>query len=98
MSDLFQNLFKQMKSLGKLMVMENIDDFGDFGYTKEWQYGLMLWYASELLSLVNFFFPFSKQLEKAQLEQNIQKLEALKNAKSSISQSNQQDFLKRRRR
>lgn len=97
MSDLFQNLFKQMKSLGKLMVMENIEDFGDFGYTKEWQYGVILWYASELFSLINFFFPFDKQLEKAQLKQNINNLKRLKNAKSRRAQSNKQDFRRRGR-
>ena len=72
------------------MVEDDLHDSGLYSYYNRkghidhpskihhWQLGLGIWYASEMLSLVNFFFPFTKQIEKNKLEQEINKLEQLK--------------------
>ena len=72
------------------MVKDDLHDIGLFDYYNRkghidhpskihhWQLGLGIWYASELLNLFNFFFPFEKQLKKAQLQQEINKLKQLK--------------------
>lgn len=80
-----------MKSLGKMMVEDDIHDVGLFSYSNRnghidhpskihhWQLGLGIWYFSEMLNLVNFFFPFEKQLKKkAQIQAEINKLRAIK--------------------
>ena len=79
-----------MKTLGKMMVEDDLHDLGLFDYYNRkghidhpskihhWQLGLGIWYASELLTLCNFFFPFSKQMEKAQIQQKLNKLNQLK--------------------
>jgi hypothetical protein len=78
-----------MKSLGKMMVEDDIHDLGLYDYYNRkghidhpskihhWQLGLGVWYASEMLSLVNFFFPFTKQIEKNKLQQEVNRLEQL---------------------
>lgn len=89
--DIFRNLFRQMKSLGKMMVEDDIHDVGLYNYSNRrghidhpsklhhWQLGIGIWYLSELLSLFNFLFPFEKQLKKkAQILQEINKLKELK--------------------
>ena len=97
-----------MKSLGKMMVEDDIHDLGLYDYygrkghidhpskIHHWQLGLGVWYASEMLSLVNFFFPFSKQIEKNKLQQEITKLTNLKSdyAKPKSTQELQQNPLK----
>ena len=79
-----------MKSLGKMMVEDDLHDLGLYDYYNRkghidhpskihhWQLGLGVWYASEMLSLINFFFPFTKQIKKTQLQQEINKLTNLK--------------------
>ena len=72
-----------MKALGKMMVADDIHDLGLYDYygrkghidhpskVHHWQLGLAIWYASEILTLCNFFFPFSKQMEKAKIQQTL---------------------------
>lgn len=73
------------------MVEDDLHDVGLFDYynrkghidhpskVHHWQLGLGIWYLSEMLNLVNFFFPFEKQIKKkAQLQQEINKLKELK--------------------
>ncbi|KKM67431.1 hypothetical protein LCGC14_1471210 [marine sediment metagenome] len=73
------------------MVEDDLHDVGLFDYynrkghidhpskVHHWQLGLGIWYLSEMLNLVNFFFPFEKQIKKkAQLQQEINKLKQLK--------------------
>ena len=79
-----------MKTLGKMMVEDDLHDLGLFDYydrkghidhpskIHHWQLGIGIWYLSELLTLCNFFFPFSKQMEKARYQQEINKLKQLK--------------------
>nr|BDI55185.1 MAG: hypothetical protein [uncultured archaeon] len=80
-----------MKSLGKMMVEDDIHDLGLFDYSNRkghidhpskihhWQLGLGIWYLSEMLNLINFFFPFEKQMKKkAQIQQQIDKLREIK--------------------
>ena len=80
-----------MKTLGKMMVEDDIHDVGLLDYYNRkghidhpskihhWQFGFGIWYLSELLSLLNFFFPFEKQMKKkVQLQQEINKLKQLK--------------------
>jgi len=94
-----------MKSLGKMMVEDDIHDLGLYDYygrkghidhpskIHHWQLGLGIWYASEMLSLVNFFFPFTKQIEKNKLQQEINKLKQveLDYAQSKSTQELQQN-------
>ncbi len=74
-----------------MMVEDDLHDVGLFDYynrkghidhpskVHHWQLGLGIWYLSEMLNLVNFFFPFEKQIKKkAQLQQEINKLKELK--------------------
>ena len=72
------------------MVEDDLHDVGLFDYHNRkghidhpskihhWQLGLGIWYLSEMLNLVNFFFPFKNQMKKAQLQQEINKLKELK--------------------
>ena len=103
--DIFRNLFRQMKTLGKMMVEDDLHDIGLYSYydrkghidhpskIHHWQLGLGIWYASEMLTLFNFFFPFSKQVQKNKLQQEINKLEQLKlnYAKPKVSQRPKQN-------
>jgi len=72
------------------MVEDDIHDLGLYSYSNRaghidhpskvhhWQLGFGIWYLSEMLSLMNFFFPFGKQMEKkVKLQQEINKREQL---------------------
>ena len=74
-----------------MMVEDDIHDLGLFDYSNRkghidhpskihhWQLGLGIWYLSEMLNLINFFFPFEKQMKKkAQIQQQIDKLREIK--------------------
>lgn len=79
--------FREMKSIGKFLVKDDLSDviklanlnLNDISPLDQWQYGAILWWASEVLSLLNFFFPFDKQIEKNRLQQKIQEIETMKN-------------------
>ncbi len=91
------------------MVEDDLHDVGLYDYydrkghidhpskIHHWQLGLGIWYASEMLSLVNFFFPFTKQIEKNKLQQEISKLTSLKldNAKPKVQQNPFRNMKKR---
>lgn len=108
MPSVWRKLFRQMKQLGKMMVEDDIHDLGLFDYydreghrdhpslLHHWQYGVALWYFSELLSLIDFFFPFEKQLEKTQLRKQIQYYKQLqeREKKKNAQQQMAQDYLR----
>jgi len=97
-----------MKSLGKMMVEDDIHDVGLFNYSNRkghidhpskvhhWQFGVAIWYASEMLNLLNFFFPFKNQMKKAQYQQEINKLKELrlKYANQKNPQRNKQNHFR----
>jgi len=99
-----RDLLRQMKSLGKLMVKEDINELS-FSGIQSWHYGFALWYASELLSLLDFFYPLEKQIEKRILQQKIieleeeqKEIELRKYAKSKLAQNTKRDIVRRDRR
>ena len=91
------------------MVEDDLHDVGLYDYydrkghidhpskIHHWQLGLGIWYASEMLSLVNFFFPFTKQIEKNKLQQEILNLNQLKlgYAKPKVQQNPFRNMKKR---
>lgn len=98
-----RDILRQMKSLGKLIVKDDIGNL-DFSSLKNyWQYGAVLWYTSEMLMILDFFFPLDKQIEKARLKNEIIKIKQLqednKNAEQQLAQNNKRiDFRGIRRR
>lgn len=99
-----RDLLRQMKSLGKLIVEEDINKLS-FSGVQSWHYGFALWYASELLSLIDFFFPLDKEIEKRILQQKIAELEQKqkegmnkKNAEQGMAQNFKRSVIRRNRR
>lgn len=104
--DKWSLILSQIRTLGKWLVKDDIHDFGYFTYfdrnghedhplpLHHWQYGLMLWMASEYLTLMNMFYPFDKQIEKAKIKNKIKELKK-KNAKQPNTQFNRQNALRK---
>lgn len=100
-----RDFLRQMKSLGKMIVKDDIGNLDFSSLSNYWQYGAALWYASEMLILLDFFFPLDKQIEKARLKNEILKIKQIqednnKNAKQSMAQNFKRDNFRgiRRRR
>lgn len=89
----WKQLFEQMRFVGKYIVKEDIKDFGNLKVDSHWQYGFLLWLFSDLLTLLNIFFPFDKEIEKAKLKTKIEELE---NAKQRLSLPNKQITTRKR--
>lgn len=86
-----RDMLRQMKSFGKLLVSEDLDNFGSLNPLDHWQYGIALWYFSEMLLLLDTFFPLEKELEKARINNKIKILKEKQNAVKQVAQNSVRD-------
>ena len=80
--------FDQLRKIGKVMVKDDLHDFGYFIYKNReghkehpsplhhWQYGTIIWALSEYLTLLNMFFPFDREIRKRNLQTKINRLKS----------------------
>lgn len=80
-----RQLFRQLRELGKFIVK---DDLENPELISNLSLGVTIWWFSEILTLLDFFFPFDKQIEKAQIKKKIKELKRKKYAKQRNSQVN----------
>ena len=78
--------FDQLRKIGKVMVKDDLHDFGYFTYKDRdghkdhpsplhhWQYGTIIWALSEYLTLLNMFFPFDQKIRKSKIQTKINSL------------------------
>ena len=85
--------FDQLRKIGKVMVKDDLHDFGYFVYKNReghkdhpsplhhWQYGTIIWALSEYLTLLNTFFPFDREIRKRNIQAKITRLRSRRKMK-----------------
>jgi hypothetical protein len=76
-------LFSELRSVGQFLIKNDLN--GDKKVSlmnveslPQWQTGAAMWWASEMLTLLNFFFPIDKMQEKKALREKIEILKQRK--------------------